>query len=62
MDLLILISVINMKLENNELIKINGGAINATWLNSLARLISIAIEVGRMIGTSFRRITGKNYC
>jgi len=51
-----------MKLENRELIKINGGAINATWLNSMARLISIVIDVGKMIGTSFRRITGKNYC
>jgi len=51
-----------MKVENRELIKINGGAINATWLNSMARLISIVIDVGKMIGTSFRRITGKNYC
>ncbi len=51
-----------MKLDNEILIKINGGGITATWLNAFARVISTVIEVGRMIGSSFRRISTKNYC
>lgn len=49
-------------LQRDELIKISGGTINATMLNSIARLVSIVIEVGRMIGSSFRKISTKNYC
>jgi len=51
-----------MKLENFELIRISGGGITATWLNSFARIISIVIDVGKMVGSSFRRVTTKNYC
>lgn len=51
-----------MKLKSKELIDINGGGISATWLNSCSRFISIVIEVGRMIGSSLRRMINKNYC
>lgn len=51
-----------MRLKNNELIDINGGAITATWLNSCSRFISLVIEVGKMIGSSIRRTITKNYC
>lgn len=50
-----------MKLNNAELYNIVGGA-NASLLNSIARIVTTVIEIGRMIGSSIRRIFGKNYC
>ncbi len=51
-----------MKLKEENLLSITGGGFNASLLNSFARLLSIAIEVGRMIGSSIRRVSSKNYC
>ena len=51
-----------MKIKNEELLFISGGAFNATLLNSIARIFTTIIEVGKMIGSSLRRIKGKNYC
>lgn len=63
MDLLIRISVIlKMKLKNQELVLVKGGAINSQLINAFVRLITSVVEVGRMIGSSIRRVVGKNYC
>ena len=52
-----------MKLKENELILIMGGALNGTLINSIVRLINSLIETGRMVGSSIRRIvSNKNYC
>lgn len=51
-----------MKLKDNELILINGGSINSQLINALVRLVTSVVEVGRMIGSSLRRIVDKNYC
>lgn len=51
-----------MKLQDEMLIEVVGGSISATFLNSLSRLFSTVIEVGRMVGSSLRRIVTKNYC
>ncbi len=51
-----------MKLEKNELIIIKGGAITSAMLTALARIFGTVIEVGRMIGTSIRRVVKKKYC
>lgn len=51
-----------MKLNNQDLYYIIGGGISASMLNSMARIIESVIEVGKMIGTSIRRLFGKNYC
>lgn len=51
-----------MKLKNYELLDINGGAISATWLNSCSRFVSLVIGVGRMVGSSLRRIINRNFC
>lgn len=52
-----------MKLKENELILIMGGALNGTLINSIVRLINSLIEIGRMVGSSIRRIvSNKNYC
>lgn len=54
-----------MKLHNNELINIVGGAstsITSTFLNSLARLITTVLDLGRTIGSSISRYKNRNYC
>ncbi len=51
-----------MTLKNSELILIKGGAINSQLINALVRLTTSVIEIGRMIGSSLRRMVDKNYC
>lgn len=51
-----------MILTNAELVNISGGAITATFLNSLSRLISTVIDFGRQVGSSLRRIIGGKMC
>ena len=53
-----------MKLKNNELINITGGAIKLTaaLLNAMSRAASLILGVGQRIGSYVRsRISGK-YC
>lgn len=51
-----------MKLENKELVNITGGAITSAMITSVVRLISTVIDFGKMVGSSIRRATTKNYC
>lgn len=51
-----------MKLDNNELIKITGGAITSAMITSVVRLFATVIDFGKMVGTSIRRATSKTYC
>lgn len=51
-----------MKLKDQELMFIAGGAINSQLINAFVRLISSVLEIGQMIGSSIRRIVSKNYC
>jgi len=51
-----------MRLKNEDLLMVVGGSITATFLNSIARLLTTVIDVGKMIGSSLRRISHKNYC
>ena len=53
-----------MRLENNQLIKINGGATNISgaFLNSIGRAIDAIMDVGRSLGTAIRRIYSRNVC
>ena len=49
-------------LKEEELLNIKGGAINATLVNALARIIGVFYEIGEAVGSSIRRITSKNRC
>ncbi|MCI8498334.1 MAG: hypothetical protein HFG33_02940 [Bacilli bacterium] len=54
-----------MLLTELELIDIKGGAssgITSTFLNSVARLITTILDLGRTIGSSIARYKTKNYC
>ena len=48
-----------MKLEDNQLIHIKGGAVSAAFLNSLSRFIDTLLNLGEILGNllgkSFRR-------
>ena len=50
------------KVENNELIKINGGGLTAAYLNAAARAVNTILDFGRTIGSSIRRIVSRKYC
>ena len=52
-----------MKLLDEELLTTYGGAINlnSTFLNSIARVVSTILELGRTIGSSISRLRNKNY-
>ncbi len=54
-----------MVLSNEELIRVIGGAskgISTTLFNSIARLVTVLVDLGRTIGSSISRIKNKNYC
>lgn len=52
-----------MKLENYQLIKVQGGgAISGTLLNSIGRVIESVMDVGRSLGTAIRMIYSKKTC
>ncbi len=48
-------------LNSEELLKINGGAsITGALLNAVVRVVNVALEVGRTLGSAIRRgISGK---
>ncbi len=45
-----------MQLNNQELISVVGGAISGTLINAFARLLDLVIDIGRMIGSSIRKL------
>ena len=51
-----------MIIEEKNLYKIKGGAINATLLSAISRLITTVLDFGRAIGTSFYRYKSGNAC
>lgn len=54
---------IKMKLIDSELYLIRGGyGLSATLLNSISRLITVLLDLGRAVGTSIYRHKTHNYC
>lgn len=51
-----------MKLNEQELSNINGGAISASLLNALSRAMTTILELGRTVGSAIRRLYSKKYC
>ena len=48
-------------IETRELIEIKGGA-SSTLLNTVVKVITAALELGRTVGTIIRRTLKKNAC
>lgn len=51
-----------MKLSEQELTSIYGGAISASLLNAFSRAMTTILELGRTVGSAIRRLYSKNYC
>ena len=53
-----------MILSDNELTEIIGGAtsISGTFINSISKLISTLLDLGRSIGSAIRYAKSKNKC
>ena len=49
-------------LNNNELMKIDGGGISGTLISSITRGINTLLDMGRSLGTAIRRIGSNNIC
>ena len=50
------------RLEKEELLCIEGGAVSAAFLNAISRAISTVLNLGKTIGSIIRRTTSGNYC
>lgn len=51
-----------MKLEKSEMLKITGGGISGTLVNSFIRGINSMLELGRSLGSAIRRLTSNSLC
>lgn len=51
-----------MMIDEYSLIKVEGGAINATLLSAVSRLINTILDWGRAIGTSYYRYKNNKAC
>lgn len=51
-----------INLNKNELIKIEGGALSAAFMNSLSRAVSTLFNLGQIVGSTIRRLISKKYC
>ena len=49
-------------MEINELKEIKGGAISGTIINAIVRSVTLALELGRSLGSALRRLKDKNKC
>lgn len=49
-------------MANEELIQIKGGVISGTIINGIIKAFSIALDLGRSLGTALRRSRDKIIC
>lgn len=51
-----------MELTQQELYKVVGGTVTASFLNAIARGIGVLLDLGRSVGTAIRRIGNGSIC
>ena len=51
-----------MKLNKEEMLKIDGGAITSAMLNAISKAVNTLYELGRQTGSAIRRIIKNKYC
>lgn len=51
-----------MKLKNEEMKSIDGGAFTATMLNAITKAVNTVYEFGRQVGSTLRRLINGKYC
>lgn len=50
------------ELNDNEMFKINGGALTSSFINAINSVINTLYELGKETGSSLRRLTSGKYC
>lgn len=43
-----------MRITNNELHEITGGSISGTLINSIVKVVSLIVDLGRAVGNAIR--------
>jgi len=51
-----------IKLNKQELLEIDGGAISGTLVSSIIKGITSIFDLGKSLGTAIRRVITKNIC
>ena len=51
-----------MKLNQNQMEVVDGGAITSSWVNAISKAIMTLYELGRQSGSAIRRLITGNYC
>lgn len=50
------------ELNNNELLNVEGGAVNSSLISTLVKGSTVFFEIGRSLGSSFRRLISSRTC
>lgn len=51
-----------MKLNKEEMLKIDGGGITSAMLNAISKAVNTLYELGRQTGSALRRIISNKSC
>jgi len=51
-----------LKLNNDEMKQVEGGAITSAWMNAISKAVNTLYELGRATGSALRRIINNAYC
>lgn len=51
-----------MKLNKEEMLKVDGGAITSAMINAISKAVNTLYELGRQTGSAIRRIIKNKYC
>ena len=51
-----------MKISDDELLRIYGGSVSATFINAFVKGISLLVELGKSLGSSIRRVSDNKIC
>ena len=51
-----------MKLNKEEMLQIDGGAVTPTMINAISKAINTLYELGRATGSAIRRLVKGTYC
>lgn len=51
-----------MKLNKEQMIQIDGGAITSAMINAISKAVNTLYELGRATGSAVRRLIKKSFC
>lgn len=51
-----------MKLNKEEMLKVDGGGITSAMINAISKAVNTIYELGRQTGSALKRILKKAHC